>query len=56
MRLEFWRIPLHRDRSRRVIEAVDLDAKLLQHCNIVVMRMFRGVCVPLYCFAAAIFP
>jgi len=27
---EFWRIPLHRDGTRRVVEAVKVDAKLLQ--------------------------
>ncbi len=30
---EFWRIPLHRDGTLRVIEAFNLDAKLLQQRN-----------------------
>ena len=30
---EFWRIPLHRDGTLRVIEAFNLDAKLLQQSD-----------------------
>ena len=28
---KFRRIPLHRDRSRGIVETVDFDAELLQH-------------------------